>query len=84
LGERVAEALALDFAEVLTRLEPKHWHGVIHALKQEPFVYNCTGPTPPMVLIVDDLATTGRTMRLSLEAVRAAGVMAFGFAYSGC
>jgi hypothetical protein len=83
LGQRVAEALDLDFTEVLTRSEPKQWHGVIHALKQQPFVYNCTGPTPPMVLVVDDLATTGRTLRLSLQAIRGAGVPAFGFAVSG-
>jgi orotate phosphoribosyltransferase len=37
-----------------------------------------------MVLIVDDLITTGRTMRLSVEAIRAAGVAGFGFAFSGC
>ena len=37
-----------------------------------------------MVVIVDDLVTSGRTMRLSVEAVRAAGVAAFGFAVSGC
>jgi predicted amidophosphoribosyltransferase len=32
-----------------------------------------------MVVIVDDLVTTGATMRRSLEAIRAAGVAAFGF-----
>jgi predicted amidophosphoribosyltransferase len=36
-----------------------------------------------MVLIVDDLVTTGATMRRSLEAIRAAGVAAFGFGFSG-
>ena len=83
LGERVAEALGLDFADALSGSGAKHWHGVIHSLKQEPFGYNCTGLTPPMVLIVDDLATTGRTLRLSLEAIRGAGVPSFGFAFSG-
>jgi adenine/guanine phosphoribosyltransferase-like PRPP-binding protein len=37
-----------------------------------------------MVLIIDDLVTSGRTMRLSVNAIQAAGVAAFGFAYSGC
>jgi orotate phosphoribosyltransferase len=37
-----------------------------------------------MVLVVDDLVTSGTTMRRSLEAIRAAGSAAFGFAYSGC
>jgi hypothetical protein len=78
-----ASALGFDFAEILTRTEVKQWHGVIHALQQGPFVYNCMGPILPMVLIVDDLATTGRTLRLSLEAIRGAGIPAFGFAFSG-
>jgi orotate phosphoribosyltransferase len=37
-----------------------------------------------MVLVVDDLVTSGRAMQLSLTASRAAGVAAFGFAVSGC
>jgi adenine/guanine phosphoribosyltransferase-like PRPP-binding protein len=37
-----------------------------------------------MVVIVDDLVTSGRTMRLSIEAIRAAGTAAFGFGFSGC
>jgi orotate phosphoribosyltransferase len=36
-----------------------------------------------LVLIVDDLATTGRALRLSLSAVRGAGVPGFAFAFSG-
>jgi hypothetical protein len=36
-----------------------------------------------MVLIVDDLVTTGSSMRRSISAVRALGVAAFGFAFSG-
>jgi adenine/guanine phosphoribosyltransferase-like PRPP-binding protein len=41
-------------------------------------------PTPTLVLIVDDLCTSGRTMRHSIEAIRKAGAAAFGFAFSGC
>jgi orotate phosphoribosyltransferase len=37
-----------------------------------------------MILVLDDLATSGVTMRRSLEAIRNAGVAAFGFAYNGC
>jgi orotate phosphoribosyltransferase len=36
-----------------------------------------------MTIVVDDLVTTGRTMRLSIEAIQAAGVAAFGIAFSG-
>jgi adenine/guanine phosphoribosyltransferase-like PRPP-binding protein len=36
-----------------------------------------------MVLVVDDLITSGRTMRLAVEAIRTAGAAVFGFAFSG-
>jgi predicted amidophosphoribosyltransferase len=39
---------------------------------------------PSAILIFDDLYTSGRTMQHSIEAIRAAGAAAFGFAYSGC
>jgi orotate phosphoribosyltransferase len=35
-----------------------------------------------MVVVVDDLVTSGRTMRLSVETIRAAGVAVLGS--SGC
>ena len=85
LGQRVAEALGLPFSgEVLTRTEPKLWHGPHASLRQTPYVCALPDPAPPMVLVVDDLCTSGRTMRYSIEAIRAAGAAAFGFAYSGC
>jgi adenine/guanine phosphoribosyltransferase-like PRPP-binding protein len=37
-----------------------------------------------MVLVVDDLVTSSRTMRLSIDAIQAAGLAAFGFAVNGC
>jgi adenine/guanine phosphoribosyltransferase-like PRPP-binding protein len=36
-----------------------------------------------MVVIVDDLITSGRTLRLSIEAIRSAGLAASGFGFSG-
>jgi predicted amidophosphoribosyltransferase len=36
-----------------------------------------------MVVIVDDLVTTGATVRRSLEAIRSAGLAAFAFGFSG-
>jgi hypothetical protein len=35
-----------------------------------------------MVMVGDDLVTSGRIMRLTVEAIRAAGVAASGFAFS--
>jgi predicted amidophosphoribosyltransferase len=83
LGQAVANALGLPFAEMLSRTEPKRWHGPHHALRQAPFVCTLPYPAPTMVLIVDDLITSGRTMRLSVEAIRAAAVAGFGFGFSG-
>jgi hypothetical protein len=83
LGQAVAGALGLSFALVLARTEPKRWHGPHHALRQAPFVCTLPAPAPTMVVVVDDLVTTGATMRRSLEAIRAAGVAAFGFGFSG-
>jgi predicted amidophosphoribosyltransferase len=83
LGRAVADALGLPFAEILSRTEPKRWHGPHHALRQAPFACKSPAPAPTMVLVVDDLVTTGRTMRLAVEAIRAAGVAAFGFGFSG-
>ena len=83
LGRAVAEALGLPLAEVLTRTDVKRWHGPHHSLRQAPFVARLPAPAPTMVLILDDLVTTGATMRRSLEAIRSAGVAAFGFGFSG-
>jgi predicted amidophosphoribosyltransferase len=34
--------------------------------------------------VVDNLITSGATMRLSLQALHEAGIAAWGFAYAGC
>jgi hypothetical protein len=85
LGRGVAEALGLRFAEALGRTDSKRWHGPHHSLRQASFRWELPGGVvPPMILVVDDLVTSGATVQRSLEAVRAAGIMAFAFAYSGC
>ncbi len=82
LGETVADALGLPFVPMLARTEAKRWHGPHSSLRQGPFVCTLPDPAPTMVLVVDDLITSGRTMRRALEAIQAAGVAGFGF--SGC
>jgi hypothetical protein len=84
LGSAVAEARGLPFAALLVRTDPKRWHGVRHALRQALFVATLPDPPPSLVIIVDDLVTTGSTMRRSLQAIRAERVAAFGFSFSGC
>ena len=84
LGQRVAEALGLPFsAEVLSRTELRRWRGPHSRWRLAPDVAAVPDPIPPLVLIVDDLCTSGRTMRLSLETIRGTGILAFGFASSG-
>jgi predicted amidophosphoribosyltransferase len=80
----LAAILGLPFAEVLARTEPKRWHGPHASLRQAPYACALPDPAPPMILVVDDLCTSGRTMRNCIEAIRQAGAPAFGFAYSGC
>ena len=80
----MADALGVPFAEVLVRTDEKRWHGTHFALRQAPFVAMLREPPPLLVLIVDDLVTTGATMRRSLQAIRASRVAAFGFSFSGC
>jgi len=40
-------------------------------------------PRPAIVIVLDDLISSGRTMQLSLEAILQAGIMALGMAFSG-
>jgi predicted amidophosphoribosyltransferase len=74
----------VPFVETLTRTEPKRWHGPHASMRQAPYLADLPAPAPPMVLVVDDLVTSGRTMRNCIEAIRQAGAAAFGFAYRGC
>jgi adenine/guanine phosphoribosyltransferase-like PRPP-binding protein len=83
LGRGVAEALGLPFVEALGRTDVKRWHGPHHSMRQAPFSCALPDPAPTMALIVDDTVTSGWTMRLSVEAIRSAGVAAFGFGFSG-
>jgi hypothetical protein len=82
-GPYAALAFGYRVAEVLTQTEPKRWHGPHSSLRQAPFLCSLPESLPTMVLVLDNLCTSGRTMRHSIEAIRACGVMAFGFAVSG-
>lgn len=84
LAAATAEALGVPFVPMLERTDSKRWHGPHHALRQSPFTCDLPAEVPAAVLVLDDLVTSGMTMKLSLSAIRAAGVAAFGFAFSGC
>jgi hypothetical protein len=80
LARRVATRLKMPLVELLRRPEAKRYHGPRAALQQQPFTVTTR---PPAAIVLDDLITTGRTMALSLEALRAAGIPAWGFALNG-
>jgi hypothetical protein len=81
LGKAVAGKLGLEYLTTLRRTGAKKWHGRHYAMRQEPFAVTCKPPS--VAIVVDDMMTSGTTMRLALDALRTAGVPAFGFAYVG-
>ena len=85
LAEAVAGRLGFPYALTLKRTDgpAKRYHGPAYSLQQSAYMVDLPDPRPGIVLIVDDLITSGATMRLSLEAIRGAGVPAFGFSFSG-
>jgi len=83
LGRAVADRLDVPFAVLLTRTDTKRYHGPMYALRQKPFRCEVPSAAPEIVLVLDDFITSGATMKLSLQAIRGAGIPAFGFAFSG-
>jgi len=77
----VAAKLQRKAARLLTRTDEKHYHHPMEALRQAPFCYE--GPKVPLVVIVDDLITSGATMKRAMQAVQEKGLAAYGFAYYG-
>lgn len=79
IARRVATDLDLDLVTLLERTDLKRHHGRHESLRQAPYRVTVRPAAP--VLVVDDLITSRTTMRLSLEALAAAGVAAWGFAW---
>jgi len=80
LGRAVAKRLGIEYVETVARTDTKTQHHPMASLRQTP--YRVTS-TPSAAIVVDDLITSGTTMRLALEALHGAGAAAWGFAYSG-
>lgn len=82
LARAVAEVLAVPYlAGAIERTDVKRRHGPWASRHQAAFRW--VAPVASMVLVVDDLITSGTTMRLALDSVRAAGLPGFGFAVVG-
>lgn len=85
LAVAVAKIIGRPFEELIIRNDEKLRHGPALSLSQEDFsiVARDGKPLPPCVIVVDDLITSGTTMRLSLEAMARAGAAHYGFAANG-
>ena len=83
LARRVAGVLGVPFVPMLRRTDVKRYHSPWDSRRQLPYAVEVPDPRPGMALIVDDLLTSGTTMRLALEALRGAGIPSHGFVYSG-
>lgn len=81
LAAAVAELLDLPFAKLLERTDKKTRHHPKASLDQTDYTVTAA---VPVAIVIDDAVTSGNTMRLSLAALRAAGITAWGFAYAGC
>ena len=80
LAHAVAEILGVAFVELVARSDAKTRHGPWPSLEQKPYTVLATAPA---AIVVDDLITSGTTMKLALSALRQAGVTAWGFGYNG-
>jgi hypothetical protein len=81
LAKQVANVLGLDYAEMLERVGERKWRGSRNATREQ--IFNAVKVPHDVCLIIDDMATTGNTLRGALKALRSVGVPAFGFAYYG-
>ena len=66
LAGQVAARLDMPVAEIIARTDAKRYHGPAFSLEQS--VYRLTG-NAAAAIVLDDLITSGNTMKLSLEAL---------------
>jgi adenine/guanine phosphoribosyltransferase-like PRPP-binding protein len=83
LAVATCDRMGIPFVPSLTRTDAKRWHGPAYSLQQQPYNFLAPAERPAVILVLDDLVSSGTTMRLSLAAIRDAGIPAFGFAFSG-
>lgn len=81
LAEAVAEALGRPMTLAIARQDEKRYHHPMEALTQAPFRY--TGPPAAAVIVIDDIITSGATMKRCIAAIQDRGIPAYGFAYYG-
>jgi hypothetical protein len=68
---------------MLHRTDDMFYHGPWDSRREAPYAVDAPDRPIDPCIVADDIATSGRTLRLSLAALRGAGIMGFAFAYSG-
>lgn len=82
LARAVARLVELPCVDLLRRTDTKDWqHGPQAAIRQRPF--SLKAAPPPVVILVDDVLTTGTTLRLARAALEQAGATVYAFTYFG-
>jgi len=79
VAKAVGVRLGLDVVTTLQRTDEKRYHHPKASLSQAG--YAVASVPSDVSLVIDDVITSGTTMRLALEALRAVGVAAFGFGW---
>ncbi len=82
IAREVARRLGLEFIAALARTDVKTTHGPWSSRAQRPYVVRDLAERPGLAVVVDDLITSRTTMRLAIEALRAAGIPCIAVAYS--
>ena len=66
LAGEVATRLGMPLAEIIQRTDAKRYHGPAASLEQTPYTLTTEAAA---AIVLDDLITSGQTMKLSLEAL---------------
>lgn len=81
LCDAVAARLSRASGRAIIRTDEKHYHHPMEALRQAPYTYQ--GPQVPLTIVIDDIITSGATMKRALKAAQEREIPAYGFAYYG-
>ena len=81
VGKLVSCGLGLDYLTIFERQEVKRWHSTHQTFLASPFQLRIKPPS--VLLIVDDMITSGNTIRNCLDVCWEHNIPAWGFAWVG-
>ena len=79
IGKSISCELGIDYLTVFERRETKKWHSPYHTARASPFKVLIKPPS--VLLIVDDMITSGNTMMNCLGICAEQGITCWGFAW---